>query len=76
MYRMGKEEIQAAARVIESGKLFRINDGSREVDHFEDEFAEKMGTKYALNVTSGTAAIICSLAALEIGPGCTRGEWV
>ncbi|MCX6636196.1 MAG: DegT/DnrJ/EryC1/StrS family aminotransferase [Acidobacteria bacterium] len=36
---------------------------------FEKEFAARMGTKYALAVTSGTAALQAAVAALEIGPG-------
>jgi len=36
---------------------------------FEKEFAARMRTKYALGVTSGTAALQVALAALEIGPG-------
>lgn len=35
----------------------------------EKEFAEKMQTRYALAVTSGTAALQCAVNALEIGPG-------
>ncbi len=69
MYRIGKEEMEAAARVIRSTDLFRINTAAREVDHFEEELAQKTGTQHALCVTSGTAALICALAALEIGPG-------
>lgn len=69
MYRIGKEEMEAAARVIGSTDLFRINTAAREVDHFEEELAQKTGTQHALCVTSGTAALICALAALEIGPG-------
>ena len=34
-----------------------------------EEFAARMATKYALAVTSGTAALQCAMAALEIGPG-------
>lgn len=41
----------------------------KKVLHFEKEFATRMGTRYALAVTSGTAALQCALAALEIGPG-------
>lgn len=69
MYRMGKEEIDAVARVINSKELFRINDKAREVDHFEEEFAQKIGTEYSLCLTSGTAALITGLAALGVGPG-------
>lgn len=36
---------------------------------FEKEFAKRMGTQYALAVTSGTAALQCAVNALEIGPG-------
>src|SRR6266568_4923567 len=36
---------------------------------FEKEFAARMQTHYALAVTSGTAALQCAMAALEIGPG-------
>src|SRR5436309_3571312 len=36
---------------------------------FEKELAERMQTKYALAVTSGTAALTTALAALGIGPG-------
>jgi 8-amino-3,8-dideoxy-alpha-D-manno-octulosonate transaminase len=36
---------------------------------FEMEFARRMGVRYALAVTSGTAALQVALAALEIGPG-------
>ena len=36
---------------------------------FEKEFAARMQTRFALAVSSGTAALQCALAALEIGPG-------
>ncbi len=36
---------------------------------FEKEFAQRMGTRYALAVTSGTAALQCAVNALEIGFG-------
>jgi 8-amino-3,8-dideoxy-alpha-D-manno-octulosonate transaminase len=36
---------------------------------FEKEFAQRMGTRYALGVTSGTAALQCAINALEVGPG-------
>ena len=36
---------------------------------FEKEFAARMQTRYALGVTSGTAALQCAIAALQIGPG-------
>src|SRR5262245_33343489 len=36
---------------------------------FEKEFAARMQVQYALAVTSGTAALQCAVAALQIGPG-------
>jgi 8-amino-3,8-dideoxy-alpha-D-manno-octulosonate transaminase len=35
----------------------------------EKEFAERMQTRFALAVTSGTAALTTAMAALEVGPG-------
>ena len=70
MYRIGKEEIEAVARVIESGNLFRYHDPEEgEAARFEKELAEKLGAEYAVCVTSGTAALICGLVGLGIGPG-------
>lgn len=36
---------------------------------FEREFANKIGAKYALGLSSGTAALECAMAALGVGPG-------
>ena len=70
MYIIGKEEIEAVGRVIESQQLFRYSDGGNsETDKFERAWAEKIGTNYALAVTSGTAALIAGLVGLGIGPG-------
>ena len=41
----------------------------RKVLAFEQELAARMQTKYALAVTSGTAALTTALAALGVGPG-------
>ncbi|MCL2351808.1 MAG: DegT/DnrJ/EryC1/StrS family aminotransferase [Firmicutes bacterium] len=69
MYRIGKEEVAAAERVIMNGNLFRINTDLREVLQFEKELAEKMGANYSLYVTSGTSALVSILGALGLGPG-------
>lgn len=74
MYRMGKEEIDEVAKVIYSKQLFRYGnpeDGHyQEVDKFEKEWAEKIGTKHALLMCGGgTSALVCALAGLGIGPG-------
>ena len=39
------------------------------VKKFEEDFAKRMGRKYGIAVTNGTAAIDAAIEALEIGPG-------
>ena len=62
---IGEEEIAGVAAVLRSG---RISDGEA-VRKFEKEFAEFIGTKHAIAVNSGTAALYVSLTAHGIGPG-------
>ncbi|UCF37986.1 MAG: DegT/DnrJ/EryC1/StrS family aminotransferase [Acidobacteriota bacterium] len=44
------------------------NRGSH-VDQFEEAWASRLGAKYAVATSSGTSALVASLAALEVGPG-------
>ncbi|MGI6203504.1 MAG: DegT/DnrJ/EryC1/StrS family aminotransferase [Eubacteriales bacterium] len=69
MYRIGKEEIEALARVIESRDLFKINSGACEVLNFEAELCEKLGVKHSILMTSGKAALISGLVGMGVGPG-------
>ena len=71
VHHMGREEIEAAARVLERRSLFRYYgvDLQGEVEAFEAEFARAMGVRHALAVTSGTGALSTALAALGVGPG-------
>jgi dTDP-4-amino-4,6-dideoxygalactose transaminase len=71
VYRIDEQEIEAAARVLRSRSLFRYYgiDLQMEAESFETEFAAFIGTKYALAVSSGTAALHTALAALGVGPG-------
>ena len=69
MFRIGKEEVEAVARVIESKQLFRVNEALKEADNFEREFSEVIGTDYAVLMSSGTGALIAALVGLGIGPG-------
>lgn len=72
MYKFGQEELEAIGRVLESGWLFRYGgEGKtlRQVEQFEQRWAERMQVPYAVAVTSGTAALICALVGLGIGPG-------
>jgi 8-amino-3,8-dideoxy-alpha-D-manno-octulosonate transaminase len=69
---VGKEELEALARVIESKNLFRyygIGEGPDEVLSFEREFAEHMGSRHALCVNAGSSALICALIGAGIGEG-------
>jgi len=67
------KERQELIDVVETGRPFRwYGPGSQppmKVLTFEREFAQWMHTRYALAVTSGTAALQTAIAALGIGPG-------
>jgi len=64
--------IEAALKVLQSGRLHRYNTGPGEAGEtalLEEEFAAFTGAKYALAVASGGYAIGCALRALGVGPG-------
>src|SRR5437667_1605364 len=69
----GEEEQQQLKDVLSSRRPFRWygpgDEPPMKVATFEKEFAARMGTRNALAVTSGTAALQCAMAALQIGPG-------
>lgn len=71
VHHMDQKEIQAAVRVLKSRSLFRYYGMKlqKEVSKLEAEFAQQLGTKYAIAVTSGTGALHVALAALGVGPG-------
>jgi dTDP-4-amino-4,6-dideoxygalactose transaminase len=62
---IGDEEKQAVLEVLDSGQLAQ---GPR-TEAFERAFAEYIGTKHAVAVVNGTAALIVALQAHGIGPG-------
>lgn len=64
-------ERQALIEVWEARSPFRYwgPNPPVKVRQFEEAFARHMGTRFALGVTSGTAALDCAMAALGIGPG-------
>lgn len=66
-----EQEKQALMEVMEQGSPFRYWGPGRpvQVQRFEERFARYMETRFALGVTSGTAALDCAIAALGIGPG-------
>lgn len=66
------KETSELVNVVELRRPFRFGRGPNapvKVTTFEKEFAQRMGTKYALAVTSGTAALEVAYTALGIGPG-------
>jgi dTDP-4-amino-4,6-dideoxygalactose transaminase len=71
VHHMDQEEIDAAVRVLKSRSLFRYYgiDLQQETASFETEFADFVGTKYAIGLTSGTGALQTALSALGVGPG-------
>jgi dTDP-4-amino-4,6-dideoxygalactose transaminase len=70
MFEIGKEEIAAVTKVIESGQFMRYRGGEGGfTEAFEQELCRKFKIKHALTVNSGTSALICSLAAMGVGPG-------
>src|SRR5436309_7192812 len=69
---VGREELEALRRVIESKNLFRyygVGEGPDEVASFEREFAAHFGAKHALMVNAGSSALICALIGAGVGEG-------
>ncbi|MHC4173932.1 MAG: DegT/DnrJ/EryC1/StrS family aminotransferase [Planctomycetota bacterium] len=66
-----KHEAEALLEVLESRSPFRFSGPVKptKVLHFEENFAKRMGTRFAVGVTSGTAALDCAVTGLGIGPG-------
>ena len=62
---IGNDELEAVRKVLESGMLAQ----GPKVEEFEKGFANYIGTKYAVAVNSGTAALHIALLASGIGPG-------
>nr|UXE41706.1 GDP-perosamine synthase [uncultured bacterium] len=61
------DEIEAASAVLASGKVNYWT--GEEGRHFEREYAEYVGTKYAIALANGTVALELGLHALGVGPG-------
>ncbi len=67
---LGKEEKDAVNSVLESGLLTNASyEGGKFVRDFERKLAAKVGTKHAVAVNSGTAALHTSLVAYGVGHG-------
>ena len=77
---IGKEEIAAAIKVLESGKLslFEGNYSAEEpfsfyggpsVQELEKKWTQYYGVNHAISVNSATSALYAAIGALGIGPG-------
>lgn len=73
---MGRDEEEAAARVVRSGVLSayigapgEMFMGGKEVRAFEEKAADYFGVKHALGVNSWTSGLIAEVAAIGIEPG-------
>jgi len=62
---IGEDEISAVTAVLKSGNIAQ----GKKVEEFEEAFAEFIGTRYAIAVNSGTAALHIALLAHGIGEG-------
>ncbi|MEU3302443.1 MULTISPECIES: DegT/DnrJ/EryC1/StrS family aminotransferase [unclassified Streptomyces] len=62
---IGEEEIEAAVRVLRSGRVVQ----GPEVAAFEEGFSELVDGRHCVAVNSGTSALHLLLMALGIGPG-------
>lgn len=62
---IGEAEIEAAVRVLRSGKVVQ----GPEVAAFEQEFSQLVAGSHCVAVNSGTSALQLSLLAIGIGPG-------
>ena len=63
---MGGDELRFVHEAFESNYIAPLGP---QVDAFEKEFAEYVGIKHCVAVSSGTAAIHLALRGLAVGPG-------
>ena len=63
---LDEEEIRAAVRVLRSGILTSKSGSGPNVLSFEEAFSRYVGSKYAVALNSGTAALHSSLVAADI----------
>ena len=63
------EEVRAVVRVLRSGILTSKSGSGPNVLHFEAVFSKFVGTRYAVAMNSGTAALHAALIAAGVGEG-------
>ena len=65
LHELDDSDIQAVVKVLKSGQITQ----GQTVEEFGQALADYAGAKYGVAVSSGTAALHISVAALGIGPG-------
>ncbi|NVM02364.1 MAG: DegT/DnrJ/EryC1/StrS aminotransferase family protein [Candidatus Helarchaeota archaeon] len=65
---LGEEETTEISKIIQSGALTHKEGKGKYVLKFEESFAKFIGTKHAIAVNSGTAALHSALLALNLDP--------
>ena len=68
MFRIGQKEVDAVARVIRSGRMFR-HDKSGQCGRFERRYARFLGVRHVQMTASGTSALTAALIGAGVGPG-------
>ncbi len=73
---IGKEEVDAAIKVLESGLLSGFvgspsNEffGGKYVQKLEQDWSKKFDIKHSVSCNSATSALIMAMGAIELGPG-------
>ena len=76
MITIGKEEHDAASKVLKSGQLsFFLGEiskdflGGKNVKKFEAKIAKFYNVKHAIAVNSWTSGLVCAVGALALKPG-------
>jgi perosamine synthetase len=64
---VGEEEVEAVANAIRRGEI--SGSFGVEIEAFETEFADYVGARHGVAVTSGTTALHLAVAALDLEPG-------
>lgn len=69
MFKIGQEEIDAVAKVIQERDMFKVNGGLQESKKVETQLSQLFNCKYPIFLTSGYAALSSALVGMGIGPG-------
>ncbi len=69
MYRIGQEEVDAIAKLLETKKFFKRVSDLKLIYQVQDRLCEIMDSKYAIMTSSGFGSLVSAMTAMGIGPG-------